>query len=164
VTPRIEQRTAQPYAAIAATTSMRGGFGDVIDEALPAVREHLASLGIEPAGPPLVIYRVIDMSGDLHIEVGWPTASEIAPAGRVGSGSLPGGRYVVSTHVGPYDGLVDANEALQRWGDEQGLSFAVTDAPDGEHWDGRFESYPTDPVDEPDPARWETAIAYLLSD
>jgi effector-binding domain-containing protein len=164
VEPTIQTRDAQPYAAIASTTSMRGGFGDVIDRSLPAVREHLASLGVEPTGPPLVIYRVIDMSGDLQIEVGWPVASEIAPDDRVRTGTLPAGRYVVGAFLGPYDGLQDANEALQQWADEQGLRWAVRDAPEGERWDARFESYVTDPSSESDPARWRTDIAYLLVD
>ena len=45
--PKLQTRSAQPYAAIASTTSMRGGgFGHVIDASLPAVLEHLWSLGV----------------------------------------------------------------------------------------------------------------------
>ena len=158
--PKIETREAQPYAAIASTTSMRGGFGDVIDASLPAVLEYLSSLGVEPSGPPLVIYRVIDMDGDLQIEVGWPIAAEIRPDDRVGTGTLPAGRYVVGTHVGPYDGLLEANAALQGWAESQGLTWAMH----GERWDARFESYVSDPLIEPDPTRLETEIVYLLAD
>jgi effector-binding domain-containing protein len=159
--PKLQTRSAQPYAAIASTTSMRGGgFGDVIDASLPAVLEHLGSLGVEPSGPPLVIYRVIDMDGDLQIEVGWPVAAEIPPDDRVGTGTLPAGRYVVGTHVGPYDGLLEANAELQAWAESQGLTWAVH----GERWDARFESYVSDPLIEPDPARLQTEIVYLLAD
>jgi len=159
--PRIETREAQPYAAIASTTSMRdGGFGDVIDTSLPAVLEHLGSLGVEPAGSPLVIYRVIDMDGDLQIEVGWPVATEIPPDDRVGGGTLPAGRYVVGTYVGPYERLLGANAELQEWARSQGLVWAVH----GDRWDARFESYLSDPLVEPDPARWQTEIVYLLAD
>lgn len=159
--PRVQTRSAQPYAAIASTTSMRdGGFGDVIDASLPAVLEHLASIGVEPSGPPLVIYRLIDMNGDLQIEIGWPVPAEIPPNDRVGTGTLPAGRYVVGTHVGPYDGLLDANAELQDWGERQGLRWAMR----GDRWDARFESYLTDPQTEPDPARWRTDILYLVSD
>ena len=104
------------------------------------------------------------MSGDLQIEVGWPVASEIGRDDRVGTGTLPAGRYVVGSYLGPYDGLQDANEALQRWADEQALRWAVRDAPEGERWDARFESYVTDPSSEPDPTRLRTDIAYLLAD
>ena len=159
--PKIQTRSAQPYAAIASATSMRGGgFGDVIDASLPAVLEHLASVGVEPVGPPFVIYRVIDMEGDLQIEVGWPVASEIPPDDRVTTGTLPAGRYVVGTHVGPYDGLLDANATLQEWAESQGSTWAMH----GDRWDARFESYLSDPQTEPDPARWRTEIVYLLAD
>ena len=156
----IQRRDAQPYAAIASTTSMRGGFRDVIEGSLPAVRAHLASLGVEPTGPPLVIYRVIDMSGDLQIEVGWPVAAEIGSLDRVGTGTLPAGRYVVGTYIGPYDGLQDANEQLQRWAAERELRWAIS----GDRWNARSESYLTDPSSESDPTRWRTEIAYLLAD
>src|SRR5262245_22255601 len=118
-----------------------GGFGDVIDRSLPAVLEHLASVGVEPAGPPIVIYRVIDMDGDLEIEVGWPVASEIPPSERVGTGTLPGGRYVVGTYIGPYDGLLDANAELQDWAAAHGVTWAMH----GDRWDARYESYMSDP-------------------
>jgi effector-binding domain-containing protein len=158
--PKIESRAAQPYAAIASTASMRdGGFGDVIDASLPAVLEHLASVGVEPAGPPLVIYREIDMGGDLQIEVGWPVAAEIPPDDRVGSGTLPRGRYVVGTHTGPYEGLLAANRVLQEWAKGQGYRWAMH----GGRWDARYESYLTDPLVEPDQARWQTEIAYLVA-
>jgi effector-binding domain-containing protein len=159
--PRIETREAQPYAAIASTTSMRdGGFGDVIDASLPAMLEHLGSLGVEPAGRPLVIYRLIDMNGDLQIEVGWPVAAEIPPDDRVGTGTLPAGRYAVGIYVGPYEGLQGANAQLQEWAQSQGLTWAMH----GDRWDARFESYLTDPLIEPDPARWQTEIVCLLAD
>ena len=31
-------------------------------------------------------------------------------------------------------------------------------------WEGRYESYLTDPDEEPDPAEWTTEIAYLVRD
>ena len=63
---------------------------------------------------------------------------------RVGTGTLPAGRYVVGAHLGPYDGLQDANEALQQWADEQGLRWAVRDAPEGSA--GTPASSPTSPI------------------
>lgn len=157
----IQTRSALPYAAIASTASMRdGGFGDVIESSLPAVLSYLASVGVEPTGPPLVIYRVIDMDGDLQIEVGWPVPSEVPSGDGVTSGTLPAGRYVVGTYVGPYDGLLDANTELQGWAEQQGLEWAL----DGDRWLGRFESYLSDPQTEPDPSAWRTDILYLLAD
>ena len=66
------------------------------------------------------------MGGDLQIEVGWPVAAEIPPDDRVGSGTLPRGRYVVGTHIGPYEGLLAANRVLAGVG--QGAGVQVGDA------------------------------------
>jgi hypothetical protein len=38
----------------------------------------------------------------------------------------------------------------------------MRDTPEGSAWGGRFEEYITDPSAEPDPANWETDVAYLL--
>ena len=65
---------------------------------------------------------------------------------------------------GHYDGLVDANAALQAWAGERGLAFDQREGLDGEAFGGRIESYLTDPQQEPDPAKWETEIAYRLAD
>jgi effector-binding domain-containing protein len=83
---------------------------------------------------------------------------------RIRPGVLPGGRYVVLRHIGPYDGrdgLIPANAALQQWAQDHGLEFDMKDTPEGSAWASRFEQYLTDPSAEPDPASWETDVAYL---
>ena len=71
-------------------------------------------------------------------------------------------RYVVLRHIGDYEGLIDANAALQQWAQDHGLEFDMTGTPEGSAWGSRFEEYITDPSKEPDPAKWETDVAYLL--
>jgi len=70
------------------------------------------SQGITPAGPPLIRYLVIDMAGELQIELGVPVTAPVTASGRVQPGVLPEGRYAVLRHTGPYDGLVASNAAL----------------------------------------------------
>jgi effector-binding domain-containing protein len=164
--PQLEQRAARDYAGIGATVSM-GGISGAIDEAFPELFGWLAASGISPAGPPFVRFLVIDMEADLRIEMGVPVAEPITvPAGdngRVRPGLLPGGQYVVLRHIGPYDGLIASNAALQEWAAARGVTFDAGDTPDGSAWRGRFEQYITDPSAEPDPAKWQTDIAYLTS-
>jgi effector-binding domain-containing protein len=78
---------------------------------------------------------------------------------RVRGGTLPAGRYATLVHVGPYDGLIDANARLQAWAREQGHVFAC----EGPKWDGRVERSLNDPTAEPNPAKWQTEVAYLLA-
>ena len=51
-------------------------------------------------------------------------------------------------HVGAYDKLPEAHGAIQQWVEEQGLKTA------GAPW----ESYVTDPGEEPDPKDWKTEV------
>ena len=89
-----------------------------------------------------------------------------AGGGSTGHGrrGWPGGRYVVLRHVGPYDGLVASNAALQRWAQQQGVGLDSWDTAEGTAWRGRVEHYLTNPAAEPDPAKWETDVAYLASE
>jgi DNA gyrase inhibitor GyrI len=164
--PQLEQRAARDYAGIGATVPMEGISG-AIDDAFPELFGWLEASGIPPAGPPFVRFLVIDMEPDLRIEMGVPVAEPITvPSGdsvRVRPGLLPGGQYVVLRHIGPYDGLIASNAALQEWATARGVTFDAWDTPEGSAWRGRFEQYITDPSAEPDPAKWQTDIAYLTS-
>jgi effector-binding domain-containing protein len=159
--PRIEERAARHYAGIQATVPM-GGISAAVDEAFPELFGWLARTGTAPAAPPFIRFLVIDMEALLQLELGVPVAEPMAESGRIRPGVLPAGRYVVLRHTGHYDGLIDANAVLQRWAHDHGLEFDVRDTPEGSAWGSRLEEYITDPSREPDPAKWETDVAYLL--
>lgn len=59
--------------------------------------------------------------------------------------------------------LVASYAALQRWAQERGIEFDTWDTPQGSAWRGRAEHYLTDPSQEPDPAKLETDVAYLVA-
>jgi len=161
--PQIQVRAAQYYAAIPATVAM-DGISAAVDDAFPELFGWLAGQGIAPAGPPLIRYLVIDMAGELRIELGVPVAAPVTASGRVQSGVLPEGRYAVLRHTGPYDGLMASNAALLQWARDNGVEFDTRDTPQGTAWRGRAEHYLTDPAQEPDPAKQETDVAFLISE
>jgi effector-binding domain-containing protein len=158
--PRIEERPARHYLGIQATVPMEG-ISAAVDQAFPELFGWLAGTGTAPAGPPFIRFLVIDMEALLQLELGVPVAAPVAGSGRIKPGVLPAGRYVVLRHIGHYDGLIDANAALQRWAQDHGLEFDMRDTPEGGAWESRLEEYITDPSKEPDPAKWETDVAYL---
>ena len=119
---------------------------------------------IAPAGPPLIRYLVIDMAGELQIELGVPVAAPVTASGRVQPGVLPEGRYAVLRHTGPYDGLRASNAALLAWAKEKGIAFDTWETAGGAAWRCRAEHYLTDPSQEPDPAKLETDVAFLISE
>lgn len=161
--PRTEDRAEQPYAGIRVTVTM-AGFPAAADATFPALLRWLAGHGVAPAGPPFIRYHVIDMSAELQVEFGAPVAAPVEGDGQVQPGTVPAGRYLVLRQAGPYDQLIGANAALQDYAKQHGIEFAARDTPAGEAWDGRFEHYLTDPAAEPDAARWQTDVAYLIAD
>ena len=97
------------------------------------------------------------MDADLDVEFGVPVAAAPPSDERVHAGEIPAGRYAALLHVGHFDQLIAANARLQDWARERDIAWAM----DGDRWRGRFEHYITDPRQEPDPARWQTEVAYL---
>jgi len=159
--PRIELRPAQPYAGIPMHVTMDSLSG-AVDEAFPELFGWLAERALAVAGPPFIRYLVIDMEAELEIELGVPADVREAD-GRVRPGILPAGRYAVLRHVGPYDGLVASNAALQEWAREHGVALDSSDTARGSAWRSRVEHYLTNPAAEPDPAKWEVDVAYLTT-
>ncbi|MET0800665.1 MAG: GyrI-like domain-containing protein [Actinomycetota bacterium] len=161
--PKIAQKSEQPYIGIRGSVRM-GGIGDFIDGSFPELFALLEARGVEPAGPPFLRYNLIDMDRELEIETGVPVDAAILGEGRVFSGILPAGRYGSLVYTGDYEGLIDANEALQQWARDRDVEWAMSETAEGDRFESRLEIYLTDPATEPDPARWKTEVAYLLAD
>jgi effector-binding domain-containing protein len=156
--PHIEQRPAQSYVAIPVTVRMPD-FAAAIDRGFPELFGWMAARSLVPAGAPFIRYLRVDMDGELAVELAAPVDGATPADERVRGDELPAGHYVTLLHVGPYDGLLQANAALQQWAGEHGLRWAM----DGSNWRGRVEHYLTDPAQEPNASRWQTEVAYLLS-
>ena len=162
--PKIVERREQQYLGIRGSVPM-GEIGAFIDGSFPELLAYLEAHGIKTAGPPFLRYNVIDMEGELEIEVGVPVEAQLfSDQGRILTGVLPAGRYGTLTYTGEYAGLIDANEALQQWARDEGLEWAWSETERGDRFGSRLEVYLTDPNAEPDPEKWETEVTYLLAD
>lgn len=153
--PHLEHREEQPYASIA----IKANFQEwgAVNALIPELFTWLGAR--EPAGAPFFRHRVIGgMEERFELEVGIPLTAPIAGDGRVQAGSKPAGTYVVLTHEGHPDTIANSHVALVEWAAEQGLELAKT----GESWDALFESYLTNPEEEPTPEKWRTELAYLV--
>lgn len=157
--PVVVERAEQPYVGIPAVVTM-AAISSTLPPLLPRVFGWLGARGIVPAGPPFWRYVVVDMAGELTVEVGVPVADavSVAEGEPVTAGVLPGGKYVTVTHVGDPSGLMAATGELLAWADRAGLAWDVT----GQRWGCRLEEYLTDPAEQPDPARWATRLAFKL--
>ena len=162
LTPTVAERPAQPYVAIRAQVTMQT-LGAILPPLHPQVSAWLRGRDIPPAGAPFWKYNVIDMDRLLEVEVGVPVTAPVDGDDRVLAGVLPAGRYATLRYTGHPDGLLGATAALWEWVGQEGLTWDMTNTPDGERWGARLEIYETDPGAEPDMTKWTTQLAFRLS-
>jgi effector-binding domain-containing protein len=111
--------------------------------------EAIERAGQHPAGMPFL--RTFSYSEEaMDIEVGWPVQAPFAGDGEIVAGTLPAGPAAVASSFGPYEGVETAYAAITAWCAEHGHEIA------GPPW----ESYFTDPAQEPDPAKWRTDVHF----
>lgn len=159
--PEVLDRAEQPYVAIRATVTMQT-MADVLVPLMPEIFGWLAAHGGVPAGPPFWKYDVIDMAGELVVEVGVAVAEPVTGDERVVAGVLPAGRYATVVHVGHPDSLAGATGELLAWAQGKGLAFDMRHTDAGEAWACRLEEYLSDPAEVPDMNQWETRLAFRL--
>src|SRR5690606_3076931 len=80
--PKLEQREAQPYAAVKVETPIRG-MSTAGRKAMQKTEKWLAKKGITPSGAPFWRYKIINMEGMMHLEVGFPTETLVEGDGTV---------------------------------------------------------------------------------
>lgn len=152
--PQIQSRSERPYVAIRSRLRMQD-IPNLLPPLIPEVVNWVQQQGLTPAGPPFFHYTKME-AGLLDIEVGIPleeAGASLPGSERVKPGKFPAGQYVVTTFMGPYNRLNPVHQALERWGQEKGLSYKGP----------RTEFYPTDPAQEPDPENWKTIIEIPLA-
>jgi effector-binding domain-containing protein len=163
VKPELVSREAQPYASITNLVSM-DNLGDQLPPQIGEVFGWLAARGIQPAGPPFWKYNRIDMEGELEVEVGVPTAEQVAGDERVQGHQLPAGTYLMAQHVGHPDKLLNATSELLEWANTESLRWDMSVSDQGELWAARLEEYLTDPISQPDLEKSQTNLIFKLAD
>ena len=160
VPPALVERPEVTYVAKPVVVTMDTIDG-AIDDAVVEMERRLASLGIAPAGAPIVRYRVIDMARELLIEVGFPVAAALdVPEGLV-CDSLPAGTYGALTYRDVTQGVA-GNGALIDWAAESGIEWDRRDTDAGDAFASRVEVLLGDPDVDPDPTHWEAEVAILV--
>jgi len=82
-----------------------------------------AQQGLGLDGPPYARYR-FEKDGTIDVEAGFPVRGVIAPTGDVAPGTLPGGHVVSTLHVGAYDQVARAYDALETYLSKNGYEPA----------------------------------------
>jgi effector-binding domain-containing protein len=110
---QIIEQPVKPAATIR-TRSAVENLSQVLGQAYGAIAQYLGQEGVYPMGEPFVAYYNMDMQ-DLDIEIGFPVSGKITGKDTIQPGEIPGGKAVTCTHVGPYDKMAAAYEAMDQW-------------------------------------------------
>lgn len=157
--PRVEERLEIPYVGIRLVTPFRGMLS-VRDRLLAEVEAWADESGVAVVGYGFLRLHVVDMRGDMDIEVGLVTREPSQIEGRLCSGFLPDGRYATLSYRGAGTG---ANRALLEWVKDQKLRLDRSEVPAGDRFACRYEAYLTDPAVEPRKKRWLIELAFKLA-
>jgi effector-binding domain-containing protein len=159
-TPKLEDRAEQPYVGIRAQVP-HTKFPEIIPQYLDELFGWLGARGVAPAGAPLMRYHVINMAGNMDVELGVPVAHAVQGDGRVAAGVIPAGRYASLVYTG-LDGIA-GNAVLIGWARDNNIQWDRWDDPNGDAFRSRVEYYLTDPAEEPDHNKWETEVAIKVA-
>jgi len=143
---KLHQMSAQPVMSIRDKVSFQE-LSNKLGEFVGEVFGYLQQQGAEPAGPPFTRYHGFE-DGQIDFEAGLPVAKALPESGRIHAGELPGGTAISAVHMGAYDSLPKAGEALSAWAAEHGHQEA------GPNW----EVYWVAPGHNPDPSTWKTEV------
>ena len=162
--PEIVVRPEQFFAALRMQVPIP--FGKYLQPAWGEVAAWLGRQVLEPVGPPFIRYLTTDMARNLDIEVGFPVGTALPADERIATGSFPAGRYAVLVYTGSYSnqGLVKATASLLEWANKHDIRWQTSTSQGVEWWRARYESYMTDPQQEPDQKKWQTEITFLISE
>jgi len=158
--PKVDNRCEISYMGIRTRVPMKG-MSATVTLLFKEMANWVKRSGSEPSGPPFLRFHVIDMAGEMDIEVGIPLATLVPADGRVCAGVLPAGCYASLIYSG--SGMA-GNKALIEWAKANNLAWDRWDDARGDAFRCRYESYLTDPRIEPRKTKWEVEVAIKLAD
>jgi effector-binding domain-containing protein len=103
----------RPFAAVRFRATV-AEMPQHIGEAFGAVMAYLQRIGAPPDGPAVARYDIV-AEGDFEVAAGFYVPSPIEGDGHVVPVELPAGDVARTTHIGPYEGLPQAYEAIEAW-------------------------------------------------
>jgi effector-binding domain-containing protein len=159
--PMVDDRAEQPYVGI--RTQVRPSqFKKIIPQYLDELFAWLDQHRIARAGIPFMRYHVINMAGNMDVEIGVPVAAAVQGDGHIQPGVIPAGRYASVVYSGVTG--IKGNKALVEWAAKNGIKWDRWDDPNGDAFRARVEYFLTDPAEQPDRKKWETEVAIRLAD
>ena len=129
-------------------------------DALPAffsesyreIYTSLEKLGHQPSEPPCAIYFALDEAKEeTDLAAAVPVPPKVADSMDFEKIAIPSSKVITTTHIGPYETMKAAYEALEHCMTEHGLKSSLM-----------IEEYFSDPQAEKDASKWRTDIVFVV--
>ena len=121
----------------------------VVPEACGIVWKVVRAQQIQGAGRHVALY----LDDEINLEVGVELQTRFAAHGEVIGSQLPAGRVATTTHLGPYQRLGAAHQAVRDWCAQNGHALAGPNWEIYDHWQDAWNL---------DPSGIRTDVYYLL--
>lgn len=160
---KVERREAVDYIALPVHTTL-ADLPARVGEAFGELDVYLEQRGAEIVGAGAVRFRSITPDAPFTVEVAHAVSNVPRVRDRYVVGSFPGGLYAVAEQYGPYAWIGGLTEELMKWGDAQGLDYAMTlgDGTRPDVWDCWYEYYPDLPSEGPEGLEGSVEVCVLL--
>jgi effector-binding domain-containing protein len=143
-TIEVKQVESQPTAVVRRRASLQQ-LSTVVPQACGLVWNFLKAAQIK-AGRNLAVY----LDDEINLEVGLEVFGPFNGADQIVYSTIPAGPVLTTTHIGPYDRLASAHEAIRDWSVRHQHKLA------GPNWE--IYGHWTD-----DPSQLRTDVFYLLN-
>ena len=145
---QIQPFPGKPSAIVRRRAALRQ-LSQVIPQACGEVWDAIRAQKIQGAGRNVVVY----LDDEMNLEIGVELDTPLAASGVLISSKLPAGAVATTTHLGPYNRLGEAHQAVMRWCNSQGHEFVRPCWETYGHWMNEWNH---------DPSKIRTDVFYLL--
>ncbi len=144
----IDDQTVLTIRESAPIASIPERMGKIFSEILTFIGKK----GIALAGAPFAYWHNMNSDsiskGIFDMECGFPINVPVEGEGRIKRSKLPGGQVITAMHIGSYETLAETYEVVMSWIKENGYQVE----------ENMWETYLTNPAEEPDKSKWMTKI------
>lgn len=152
---QIKEIREQPTLTIRESATM-ATIPERMGQIFSEVIAFMGKKGIVPAGTPFAYWHDMNSEsmskGVFDMECGFPVGVPAQGDGQIKASRLPGGKVITAMHIGPYESLAQTYEAVLAWVNEKGYQVK----------EDMWETYLTNPCEEPDKTKWMTEIFWPM--
>lgn len=113
-----------PVLGIRVSTSL-ARIGEDVGRCFGAIYGYAGSSGLVPAGPPFILYFAMEMQDEFEMEVCAPVMGEGKGEGEIEYRVVSGGKFISTKHLGAYENIGGAYEALFSYAAQKGLKPVI---------------------------------------